>query len=120
MSGPTITPMTEPVMFRVTCKQHGLHRDVLTERHATNLLSLHLRLDHADEQVALLVEANLTEAAQWLVALRADKNLVPAYRAVESMWAMLVGLDHDRPAAVDLALQIAALPDDLLAHTPPF
>lgn len=120
MPQPTITPVTDPVGFHVFCGEHGLTRTVSSERHATNLLALHLRIDHADEGVALLVEANLTEAAQWLVALRADKNLVPAYRAVESMWAMLVGLDHDRPAAVELALQIAALPDDLLAHTPPF
>jgi hypothetical protein len=120
MPQPTITPVTDPVGFHVFCGEHGLARTVSSERHATNLLALHLRIDHADEHGDLMIEANLTEAAQWLVALKADRNLVPAYRAVLSMWAMLVGLDHDRDAAVVLAEQIASLPDDLLAYTTPF
>lgn len=124
MPGPSMTSAMGPSgpipPWHVTCEQHGLDRMVSTERHATNLLSLHLRIDHADDQGSLLIEANLTEAAQWLVALRADKNLKTPYRAVLSMWAMLVGLDHDRAAAEDLAVQVAALPDDLIAHTPPF
>jgi hypothetical protein len=74
--------------------------------------------DHVCTDPTRPVEVNLTEAASWLLILRADSTLVTPYRACLTMWAMLVGLDHDRDAALALAERIVALPDPLTAYTP--
>lgn len=74
--------------------------------------------DHVCTKPTRPIEADLSTTAALLIALRADPTMAPQYRACETMWAFLVGLDNDRPAAVALAERIVDLREPLTAYTP--
>jgi hypothetical protein len=72
------------------CREHGVHRHGLTERHATNVEAKHVREDHADQDTPTL---NLTELAAFVWANNSGDSLV------WDAWERLTGLTGG--AAVD-------------------
>lgn len=107
-----------PDGYRVTCEDHALNRTVWTSAHATNIVQLHDRKDHADDPDDGVVSVNLTEAAGLVIALDADPSLTVEARAALSVWSLLTGLDDEE--AFTYAQQIAETSPDVTAHVSPF
>jgi hypothetical protein len=107
VTGPTIIPLLNggPTgRHRVVCSEHNLDRTVLTEGHATNLLALHLRIDHGGTGPA---DLDVAAAAAFVVILDADPNMSPtAKTAVANVWVLLTGME--REAALAYAREVAA------------
>ncbi len=91
------------------CREHGLHRAGLSERHARNVEAKHLREDHAF--VVNMVQVNLTYLAQ---ALGAD--LTPSRQAI--IWATMTGQGTREALSHLRACQDAQEP--VLAYVPAF
>lgn len=114
--------MSEPTMHRVAagylvvCPTHDLRRIVKTERHATNLLALHLRIDHTADLP--LTEVHLSAGAAVLIEALEDTRGRNA-RVLLEVWRALVGADtHAEARAQAERLVLAA--GDVTAVVPPF
>lgn len=119
MSAPTITALTDPVSWMVSCPEHGLQRIVDTERHAENLLALHLRLDHPADPRNGSLEVDLRRAALTVVNALDGTDLPHHYAiGILILWESLTGLDEEASQA--LARQLADSPAPVIAHVAPF
>lgn len=118
MAEPTVTPAGDG--FRVLCAEHGLDRTVETERHATNLLNLHLRKDHPVTPPDGIPDAlNVTAFAQWVVLLHGDGLLGGPYRGAIGAWCEATGAPDDE-TGLAWARQIAETRPPVHAAIPPF
>lgn len=102
--------------WRVTCEQHGLDRTVATERHATNLLNLHQRKDHADD--TQIVSVDLTSAAQALLEEIPYAGQGTALEGALDVWCALTGMTEDEVTAY--ARELADSTPPITAHIAPF
>lgn len=122
MTGPQIDGSTE-AGYRVWCDEHGLDREVATEAHATNLLALHLRVDHPAPPGGPPT-LDLTAAARYLLVCYDDRDEGPevrwssgAYFAALDMWQALTGLADDEALAY---ARVVAAGRQVTAVLPPF
>jgi len=107
------------------CREHGVHRSGLAERHARNVEAKHVREDHGDPTVftvdlkplaamavhAAIVLGNHPEAGGPARAAEANARL--------EMWAKLVGMEEDLEKAVALAALVNQQ-DSVTAAVVPF
>lgn len=76
--------------------------------------------DHKCTNPGRPIDADLGAMAAWVVSLDNERDLLGgAARPVLTAWAVLIGLDHDRDAAVEVARRIVAA-GELHAYTTPF
>lgn len=120
---PAVHQQASTGYWLATCPDHHLTRVVETLQHALNIHALHVRLDHAEDQLGEgdtppsdVTRVDLAAAAGMVVASQEVSGT--AGRAALDVWALLTGLDDTE--ALAYARTITDARTSLHAHVAPF